>query len=145
MITGAKGQKLTCKGDIGPKLATVGIDSDTLYPFQFQFEGGDIDIADSVTDIADSVMTALTAAYPSEVIDDDSINGEGFCNNWHALIVAEVTKLVTSTAIQGRAYKATLIANTEGCTEDHFSATPKSGNKAVSTGPDALALLMGQG
>ena len=143
MITGAKGQKLTCKGDIPTKLATVGIDADTLYPFQFGFEAGDVDISASVEAIADEVMSSLTEAYPESVIDDSTINGAGFCANWHALIVAEVTKLVTSTAIQGRAYKATLISNTDGCTEDHFSATPKSGNKVVSTGPDALALLMG--
>jgi hypothetical protein len=143
MITGAKGQKLTCKGDIPAKLATVGIDADTLYPFQFGFEDGDIDIDQLVVGIADEVLGKLTEAYPAEVVDNATINGAGFCDHWHSLIVAEVNKLVTSTAIQGRAYKATLIANTEGCTEDHFSATPKSGNKTVSTGPDALALLMG--
>lgn len=126
--------KLTTKGNIPDKLATVGVDASKLHNYTVAIADGEVDIASLAEQIADTVVDTVCSTYPSEVW--ESVNGTGYVAKWKEQIVADVVATATGTAVQGRAFKQTICANVDGCTMEHFTADGKgAGKKEVKANP----------
>ena len=116
--------KLTTKGNIPTKLASVGVDASELFHYTLAIGGDEVDVSTLAEQIADTVVGAVLATYDSETW--EAVNGAGYVENWKAQIIADVTEVATGTAVQGRAFKATVCDNVEGCTMEHFKADGKA-------------------
>lgn len=112
--------KLTTKGNIPKKLATVGIDAADLHNYTVVIEADDVNLLDIAQEAAERVVSAVCAEYPSELWEQG--NGTGYIENWKAQIASDIIDVATGTAVQGRAFKQTVCDNVEGCTMDHFKA-----------------------
>lgn len=129
--------KLTCKGDVPEKLATVGVDASKLNNYTVEIEAGDVELTDLLEQVAERVIALSDNAGYSPIFEQE--NGDGYMEQWKAEIVRSCVDQATGTAVQGRAFKQTVCANSPiddetglpTCTIEHFSATPKGAQKKV--------------
>lgn len=137
--------KLTCKGNVPEKLATVGIDASVLNHYTLAIESTDVDVSVLASDIAQEVIDAVDTAGYAEVFEE--VNGEGYMEQWKAEITRSIIDIALGTAVQGRAFKQTVCANSEvdtetelpSCTMDHFASDGKVAKKSTKVNPFAKA------
>jgi hypothetical protein len=137
--------KLTCKGNVPEKLAKVGVDASELLNYTVAIETTDVDVTVLAEQIAEQVIDAVIEAEFDGVF--ETVNGEGYMEQWKAEIVRSVSDIAIGTAVQGRAFKQTVCANSEQdedgnptCTMDCFASDGKAGkSKEAKANPFAQA------
>ena len=112
-------QKLTCKGNVPAKLASKGVDSAKLYHYVQTLTTADADIADAVQLIADAIVDAIDTAGIGAV--NNAQMGATYQDNYRAQLVADITACALGTASQGRAFKQTVVDNTDADLSDFAS------------------------
>ena len=119
--------KLTCKGNIPAKLASVGVDASKLHNYTLSIDADEVPALDTIAEqAADAVLDQVLEAFPAEIWENDAVNGADYVAHWRAQIIADVKATAIGTAVQGRAFKQTVCANNEGCTMEHFSSDGKT-------------------
>jgi Glu-tRNA(Gln) amidotransferase subunit E-like FAD-binding protein len=147
-------QKLTCKGNVPAKLATVKVEASTLNHYTLDITKDDVDVSSLAEEMATKVIEAVVEAgfgdtLATKVIEAvveagfgdtfDAVNGEGYMEQWHAEIVRSVEAIAIGTAVQGRAFKQTVCANSEHGCMAHFASDGKATKKVAKDNPFAKA------
>lgn len=129
-------KKLVLKGNVPAKLEAKGVDASKLY--HFIATGIELDIDTELESIATKFNDAL---YEEIALPDgstttkatifDQVNGEGYCKNWVAQALKDAAAELQGTAVQGRAFKQTVVDNTPNLEMTDF----ESDGKAAKTKP----------
>lgn len=106
--------KVTCKGNVPEKLASAGIDHTSLQHVVIPLS---VDVKAEAAAIAKKVADAIRAEKNSggvsfaELLESGDNNGKGYMATLEKLIASEIVDVANGSAVQGRAFKATFIAN----------------------------------
>jgi len=141
-ITLPESSKLTLKGNVPEKLEAKGVDPSSLHNFTTSFSE---DVHKAVEKALTPVMEKVLADSVNKTKTKDgttydkvfeAVNGKGYNANWLKQAVSDATKELLGTAVQGRAFKQTLVDNTEGLDMSDFESTAKKGKAtAVKANP----------
>lgn len=115
--------KLTCKGKVPEQLASVEIDHKKL--FHTTISGIEVDVSDLMEAAAQRVIDAVQELTNKKGVSYydlmDVANGDGYMEEWKAVMATMATDALRGTAAQGWGFK-NLVAKTNGFDPDLFNS-----------------------